>query len=92
MSGELAGDAKARGQANFWNGMIFYQRGIAAAKPQNARAARAALPLFQRALSYLQGSGVETYAAETKGVNLSQTISAVRQYIDIQNQIIKRGT
>ena len=72
-----------------WN--IFYQRGIAAAKPQNAKAARAALPLFQRALSYLQGSGVESYASETRGVNLSQTVSAVRQYIDIQNQIIKRG-
>jgi tetratricopeptide (TPR) repeat protein len=90
-SGELATEAKARGQANFWSGMIFYQRGIAAAKPQNAKAARAALPLFQRALSYLQGSGVESYASETRGVNLSQTVSAVRQYIDIQNQIIKRG-
>ena len=92
VSGDLAADAKARGQANFWSGMIYYQRGIAAAKPQNARAARAALPLFQRALGFLQGSGVETYAAETRGVNLGQTISAVRQYIDIQNQIIKRGT
>lgn len=91
MSGELAGDARARGQANFWSGMIFYQRGIAAAKPQNTKAARAALPLFQRALSFLQGSGVESYASETRGVNLSQTVSAVRQYIDIQNQIIKRG-
>ena len=90
-SGELATEAKARGQANFWSGMIFYQRGIAVAKPQNAKAARAALPIFQRALSYLQGSGVESYAAETRGVNLSQTISAVKQYIDIQNQIIKRG-
>ena len=91
LSGELAGDAKMRGQANFWSGMIFYQRGIAVAKPQTAKAARAALPLFQRALGYLQGSGVETYAAETRGLNLGQTISAVRQYIDIQNQIIKRG-
>jgi tetratricopeptide (TPR) repeat protein len=90
-SGELADDAKARGQANFWSGMIFYQRGITAAKPQNAKAARAALPMFQRALSFLQGSGVEAYAAATNGVNLGQTISAVRQYIDIQNQIIKRG-
>lgn len=90
-SADLATEAKARGQANFWSGMIFYQRGISAAKPQNVKAARAALPLFQRALSYLQGSGVEAYAADTRGVNLSQTISAVRQYIDIQNQIIKRG-
>ncbi len=90
-SGELATEAKARGQANFWSGMIYYQRGITAAKPQNAKAARAALPLFQRALGFLQGTGVETYAAATQGVNLSQTVSAVRQYIDIQNQLIKRG-
>jgi tetratricopeptide (TPR) repeat protein len=91
LSRDLASDAKGRGQANFWSGMVFYQRGIAAAKPQNARAARASKPLFERALSFLQASGVETYAAETRGVNLGQTISAVRQYIDIQNQLIKRG-
>jgi tetratricopeptide (TPR) repeat protein len=90
-SGELATEAKARGQANFWSGMIYYQRGIATAKPQNAKAAKAALPQFQRALSFLQGSGVEAYASDTRGVNLAQTVSAVRQYIDIQNQIIKRG-
>ncbi len=90
-SGELAESAKARGQANFWSGMIFYQRGVKAAEKQNAASARAALPLFQRALSFLQGSGVETYASETRGVNLGQTISAVRQYIDIQNTLIKRG-
>lgn len=83
-------DNKARGQANFWSGMVFYQRGIAVAKPQTVKSARAALPLFQRALELLQGTGVSEYAAETRGVNLSQTISAVRQYIDIQNQIIKR--
>jgi tetratricopeptide (TPR) repeat protein len=90
-SAELSNEAKARGQANFWSGMIYYQRGITAAKPQNAKAARASLPLFQRALGFLQGSGVETYASSTQGVNLAQTISAVRQYIDIQNQLIKRG-
>lgn len=88
---EIATEAKARGQANFWSGMIYYQRGIGIAKPQTAKAARAALPVFQRALEYLQGSGVEAYAAGTRGVNLSQTVGAVRQYIDIQNQIIKRG-
>jgi tetratricopeptide (TPR) repeat protein len=90
-SGNLSDDAKLKGQANFWSGMIFYQRGIAAAKPQTAKAAREAKPLFERALGYLQGSGVETYARETPGVNLGQTISAVRQYITIQDTIIKRG-
>ena len=90
-SGDIATEAKEKGQANFWSGMIFYQRGIAAAKAQNVAAARASLPMFNRALGFLQGSGVETYAGATRGVNLSQTISAVRQYIDIQNQIIKRG-
>ena len=90
-SGELASAPKARGQANFWSGMIFFQRGVNAAKPQNAAAGRASLPLFQRALNYFQGAGVQQYAAETRGVDLAQTISAVRQYIDIQNQLIKRG-
>jgi tetratricopeptide (TPR) repeat protein len=88
---DLATEAKARGQANFWSGMIFYQRGIGIAKPQTTKAARAALPIFQRALEYLQGAGVEAYGSSTRGVNLSQTIGAVKQYIDIQNQIIKRG-
>lgn len=88
---EVSTDAKDRGQANFWSGMVFYQRGIAASKPQTPKSARAALPIFQRALALLQGEGVETYANSTRGVNLSQTLSAVRQYIDIQKQIIKRG-
>jgi len=88
---ELATEAKSRGQANFWSGMIFYQRGIGIAKPQTTKAARAALPIFQRALEYLQGAGVDAYAAGTRGVNLSQTVGAVKQYIDIQHQIIKRG-
>ena len=91
LSGDIATEGKMRGQANFWSGMIFYQRGIAAAKPQTAKAARTAQPLFERALGFLTGSGVETYASETRGVNLGQTISAVRQYIDIQKTIIKRG-
>lgn len=88
---DLANDAKGKGMANFWSGMVFYQRGIAIAKPQTAKAARSALPLFQRALELLQSSGVEDYANATNGVKLGQTISAVKQYIDIQNQIIKRG-
>lgn len=86
----LAADAKSNGMANFWTGMVHYQRGITASKAQTKASARAALPHFQRALSALQGEGVSTYAAETNGVNLSQTINAVRQYIDIQNQIIAR--
>lgn len=88
---DLANDAAKKGGANFWTGMVYYQRGIAVAKPQKAAAAKQALPIFQRALEYFQGTGVEAYAAATRGVNLNQTLSAVRQYIDIQKQIIKRG-
>jgi tetratricopeptide (TPR) repeat protein len=88
---DLASDAKMRGQANFWIGMIYYQRGIAVAKPQTPKAARAALPLFRQAQDYFQGNGVEAYGSATPGVRLGQTLSAVKQYIDIQNQIIKRG-
>jgi tetratricopeptide (TPR) repeat protein len=86
----LAGNAKSTGMANFWTGMVHYQRGIAASKPQTKVSARAALPHFQRAQSSLQGEGVTEYASATQGVNLAQTLSAVRQYIDIQNQIISR--
>ncbi|MGQ0813322.1 MAG: tetratricopeptide repeat protein [Gemmatimonadota bacterium] len=86
----LAPDAKSTGMANFWIGMVHYQRGIAAAKPQTKPSARAALPHFQRAQTALQSEGVSAYASSTQGVNLGQTLSAVRQYIDIQNQIINR--
>ena len=86
----LAPDAKSTGMANFWTGMVHYQRGIAASKPQTKTSARAALPHFQRAQAALQSEGVSTYASSTQGVNLGQTQSAVKQYIDIQNQIIKR--
>ena len=88
---ELASTSKGKGMANFWSGMVYYQRGIPVAKPQTVKAARAALPIFQRALNYLQGEGVDDYANATRGVNLGQTISAVKQYIEIQNTIIKRG-
>jgi tetratricopeptide (TPR) repeat protein len=86
----LAPDAKSIGMANFWTGMVHYQRGIAASKPQTKASARAALPHFQRAQAALQAEGVSQYAAGTQGVNLAQTTSAVKQYIDIQNQIISR--
>ena len=86
----LAPDAKSIGMANFWTGMVHYQRGIAASKPQTKASARAALPHFQRAQASLNAEGVSTYASSTQGVNLGQTTSAVKQYIDIQNQIISR--
>ncbi|HUP89102.1 MAG TPA: tetratricopeptide repeat protein [Longimicrobiales bacterium] len=89
---DLANDAAKKGGANFWTGMVYYQRGIPVAKPQTPKAARAALPIFERALEYFQSTGVEAYAGQTRGVNLGQTLSAVRQYIDIQKQVIKRGT
>jgi len=90
-SRDLATDAAKKGQANFWSGMVYYQRGIAAAKPQNAKAARAAMPLLERALSFFQGAGVEAYAAATPGVKLSDTIGGVRKYIDFSKELIKRG-
>lgn len=86
----LAPDAKSIGMANFWAGMVHYQRGIAASKPQTKASARAALPHFQRAQNALEGEGVSVYASSTEGVNLGQTTSAVKQYIAIQNQIISR--
>jgi tetratricopeptide (TPR) repeat protein len=91
VSRDLGKSDKMKGQANFWSGMIYYQRGIPVAKTQTPKAAREALPLFQHALDYFQGNGVDAYAAATPGVKLGATISAVKQYIDIENQIIKRG-
>lgn len=89
---ELAQSNVRKGAANFWTGMVFYQRGraVAGTGNQTAKQARQALPIFQRALEYLQGAGVEEYAASVKA-NLGQTISGVKQYIDIENQYIKRG-
>lgn len=85
---EIATSGKVKGMANYWSGLVYYQRGIPVAKPQTTKAAKEALPLFQRALSYLQGEGVQEYAAATRGVNVGQMVDAVQQYIKIQNQVI----
>jgi tetratricopeptide (TPR) repeat protein len=82
---------QSKGMVNFFLGLVHYNRGIEAQKPETAASARVALPLFQRALElFKQSQGyAEGSAAQAKSVN--DHMDAAQQYIDIQEALIKRG-
>ncbi|HEY8469345.1 MAG TPA: tetratricopeptide repeat protein [Longimicrobiales bacterium] len=77
-----------RGLASYLAGFALLEMGIAAQEPQTAESARAALPLFQKALQYFEDA--RPYA-EANNVDLTGPISNARDYIEIQEALIKRG-
>lgn len=83
----LAESAPFRAQIRFFAGYSLLQWGIAIQDGETAATARRALPLFQRAAEHLaQAGGYQEQAA-----NLPNLRSAVAQYIDIQEAVIRRG-
>ncbi|MBI4408128.1 MAG: hypothetical protein HY561_00375, partial [Gemmatimonadetes bacterium] len=86
---ELATAAQTRAMGSFWSGWVLYQRGIRVQQPSTAASAKEALPLFERALDFFQQSG--PYAETQSSINLQKVIDATKQYIEIQQLLIKRG-
>lgn len=83
----LAESAQSRAQINFFAGYSLLQWGIAVQDGETAATARRALPLFQRAGEHL--GRADAYAEQR--ANLPNLRSAVAQYIDIQEAVIRRG-
>jgi len=77
-----------RGLASYLAGFALLDIGIAAQEPQTAESARAALPIFQKALQYFEDA--RPYA-EANNINLEPPMSNARDYIEIQEALIKRG-
>lgn len=83
--------AQSKGMVNFFLGVAFYNRGIQVQQPETAASARAALPLFQRALElFKQSQGyAEMSAANAKSV--ADHMNGAEQYIEVQEALIRRG-
>jgi hypothetical protein len=79
---DVASSPETKGMANFWTGLVWYQRATNAAKPNTLAASKSAVPLFQRALEYFGQADV--YAASESGVRnqLSQMEGYSRQFIE----------
>ena len=81
-------DADLTEQLNFWHGYSLYQGALEEQKPSTLATAKATLPKFQAALTYLQK--VKNYWTVVK-VPQEQFLTGVGTYIEIQEAIIKRG-
>lgn len=77
-----------RRKLDFWHGFGLLQRNIEVQDPGTLQSARSSLPGFQEARRLLAGSG--NYASEVN-VNLTQLLTDVDTYIQIQELLIQRG-
>lgn len=83
----FAEDAHRKAQIHFFAGYSLLQQGIAVQDGETAAAARRSQPLFQRAKQHL--SQADPYTEQR--ANLANLRSAVDQYLDIQDALIRRG-
>lgn len=87
LSAEFATTPANKARANFFSGVIVFNRAAEAHKPQNLASAKASLPLFQRALTLFQASTDYTEQASA----IRQYIDNARKYIEYEQALIKRG-
>ncbi len=83
---DLAESPETKAMANFWIGLVYYQRGIALAKPGTAAAARKAEPDFEKALTYFNQA--DAYAQAQPGIRsqLNQMVGYSHKFIDAVNK------
>lgn len=77
-------------QLMFWEAYSIYQQAFEDQKPQKVSTAKATLPRFQKAQKLLKQPGVGAYA-KSVNVDITQMLSNVATFIDIQQKIIQRG-
>lgn len=86
---EFAQDATRKSELSFWTGMMYQSRAAALGQPTKLADAKAALPLWQRALDHLQDGAA--FGRSNPSYNYAQTLSQVREYITYLQEVIKRG-
>lgn len=74
---------------NFWRGYILYQQGQQIHAPATAASAREALPVFQRALEFLQNA--RGYEEVHASADVPKFIDATQRFIEIEEALIERG-
>jgi tetratricopeptide (TPR) repeat protein len=88
-AGPLARADEDRLARNFWMGYFLFEQARRAQEPQTAESARRAKPMFERALELLQAArGYERIEASA---NVPGLIDNTRQFIEIQDALIRRG-
>lgn len=80
-------DADRVAMLDFWHGFSIYSLASNEADPQNVESAQRTLPMFREAEALLGPTGEYT---ATVNINLGQILSATRQYIQIQEALIRR--
>ena len=74
---------------DFWHGFSVYRLAESDADRQTLESAQLTLPMFREAEALMESTG--EYAA-ANNLNLEQILRATRQYIQIQEALIRRGT
>jgi tetratricopeptide (TPR) repeat protein len=74
---------------NFWMGYFLFEQARRAQEPQTAESARRAKPMFERALEHLQAA--RGYERIEQSANVPGLIDNTRQFIEIQDALIRRG-
>jgi tetratricopeptide (TPR) repeat protein len=88
-AGPLATADADRLARNFWMGYFLFEQARRAQEPQNAESARRAKPMFERALELFQAA--RGYERIESSANVPGLIDNTRQFIEIQDALIRRG-
>ena len=89
----FAEDADVQVKLDFWLGYALLRHGQGLQAPNTLDSAQRTRPMFQESLSRLQGAG--RYAEIESSVNAGQIqnlVDAARQFLEIQDAIIRRGS
>jgi len=88
-AGALAVAEEDRLARNFWMGYFLFEQARRAHEPQTAESARRAKPMFERALELFQAA--RGYERIESSANVPSLIDNTRQFIEIQDALIRRG-
>ena len=81
-------NAETKAQMDFWHGYGIYMKALVLQEPNTLDSARRTAPMFEQAIPLLEAGA--SYAPSV-GIPPDQIPAAARQYLDIQNAIIRRG-
>jgi tetratricopeptide (TPR) repeat protein len=74
---------------SFWMGYFLFEQAKQAHEPQTAASARRAKPMFERAIELFQAA--RGYERIEQSANVPAFINQARQFIEIQDALIRRG-
>jgi tetratricopeptide (TPR) repeat protein len=88
-AGPLATAENDRLARNFWMGYFVFEQAKQAHEPQTAASARRAKPMFERAIELFQAA--RGYERIEQSANVPAFINQARQFLEIQDALIRRG-